>query len=331
MRRHLAPNPVDTPSKPAAPPTFSVAISAYNAEATIRDTVDSVLAQTVAAVDIVVCDDGSTDNTRAVLETYCDSIRLLTQLNAGPSAALNAATEAAIGDFVANVDADDVLLPGYLEALGELAVAHPGLDMLASDLWIERSGVPIGRFLESGSFPVESQRTEILRRNFALWPAIRRRLWLDVDGLDVGMRYAYDWDLFVRLVLSGASVGIVDEPLWIYRQHTGSLAANRPAMLRERVTVLEKALAHPGLRDDERRVAVTLLKAGRRDALLSEAESALEAGLPDARSRALAVVVARGMGIRTRFKALGAAVAPGVARARLERAGPSLRRARWVE
>lgn len=308
-------------------PTFSIVTAAYRASATIGEALESALSQVPAPVDVIVAYRHSDDDPlEEALRPFNGLVTLLRHDDGGAPGALNAALGIARGDFVANLDADDVLLPGYLGALGELGRRWPGLGMLASDLWIERAGETRERFCtDAQPFPADGQRSAMLGRCFVLWPAIRRELLLRVGGLDPGVTHAYDWDLFLRLVLAGAQVGMVDEPLWVYRQHDDSMAADRTAMLRGRLTVLERASASASLTATERAQLGILVAGKRRDVLLSEAEMSLLAGSEDVRRRLLTVARTPGMSVRARGKALLALCAPGLAARRLRRQGPTLR------
>jgi glycosyltransferase involved in cell wall biosynthesis len=97
-------------------PTVSVVIPAYNAEAYLREALDSVFAQTRPPDEVVVVDDGSTDRTSEVAASYGDRVRLLRQPNRGEAAARNAGVLAARGALIAFLDADDTWLPRYLES-----------------------------------------------------------------------------------------------------------------------------------------------------------------------------------------------------------------------
>ena len=121
-------------------------MAAYRSSATIAEALDSALAQTLPAREIVVGYRHSDDDpVEEALTAFGDRIVVLRVDEGGPTAALNAAIDASTGDFVANVDADDRLLPGYLEALAALGARYPSLDMLASDLWLEEEGERVGR------------------------------------------------------------------------------------------------------------------------------------------------------------------------------------------
>ncbi|MHC5139531.1 MAG: glycosyltransferase family 2 protein, partial [Planctomycetota bacterium] len=91
--------------------TISAVIPAYNAAKYIARSIDSVLAQTHPVDEIVIVDDGSTDNTAAIIKDYGDKVRYIHQPNAGVSAARNTGIEAATGNWIAFLDADDEWLP----------------------------------------------------------------------------------------------------------------------------------------------------------------------------------------------------------------------------
>ena len=241
----------------------------------------------------------------------------------GEGAARNAAAQHASADFLAFLDADDVYLPDRLDALAELAGARPDLDVVTTDAFLESGGAVLRRCYDpSWPFAVDDQRRAILQRNFVLaHAAVRRERFLAAGGFDESMRYAVDWDLWLRLVLDGAQVGLVCEPLSRYRLTAGSLSSQRAALLAGRVRVIEKALARGDLSPTERAAAQDALAAQRRALARSAAREALVSGSPDARRLALAVALGRAQGPATRLKALAAAISPGAA-SRLVRARP---------
>jgi glycosyltransferase involved in cell wall biosynthesis len=105
---------------------ISVVIPAYNAAATIEATLNSVLAQTVSPHEILVCDDGSTDNTSIILESFKPRVRVYRQTNQGVACARNYLCKQAEGDVIAFLDADDIWHPCYLELQRRLIEDHPG-------------------------------------------------------------------------------------------------------------------------------------------------------------------------------------------------------------
>jgi GT2 family glycosyltransferase len=262
--------PGDGPIAPGVRPTFSVIIPAYQSASTVGAAVASALAQTYRAREIIVCDDGSTDELAAVIARFGDRVTLLRRPHHGAGAARNAAIDAASGDFVVLLDADDVYDPDRLQALAELAAARSDLDILVTDAYFEVDGRVTGRFYQSNAFAVADQRTAILERCFFGWPAMRRTSVLAVDGFDESLAIApaEDWDLFIRLILSGSRAGLVDHPLMRYRKHPGATTSNRARALRARAAVLEKTRARGDLSADEGRVLGQCLSAVRQQAAL---------------------------------------------------------------
>jgi glycosyltransferase involved in cell wall biosynthesis len=296
------------------PVSFSVLVPVYQAAATIGDALASVRGQTYAAHEILVCDDGSTDDLDSALAPHRDAITLVRQPNRGASAARNAVLRRATGDFVVTLDADDLYLPTRLGRLAELAAAQPELDLLATDANFITGGQVNGRFHDRTEFPAEGQREAILDRCFLISPAMRRSSLLAIGGYDESLRTAEDWDCFIRLILAGARAGLVDEPLLEYRLGDASLTAKRGETLQDRVRVLEKAAKQPGLSDAEQRMLRGSLGRHRGRALQQAARDAVAAGDRDARARLLAVAHSRDVGLRARVGAAAAALLPRSAR-----------------
>jgi hypothetical protein len=315
VRSFLAPAPKREVASEEAP-TFSVIIAAYQAAHLVGDAFSSALAQTRPAHEVIVCDDGSTDDIEPALTPYRDRIVVIRQENRGEAAAKNTAARAASGEFVAILDADDVYLPERLEALAELAAARPDLDILTTDAYLELDGEVLRRCYTKGfRFVMDDQRRGILKDNFIFGHvAVRRGRLLDIGGFDESILWATDWDCWIRLILDGSSAALVDEPLARYRVQTGSLSSQRSRMFAGRVMTLEKATARADLAPHEREAAEASLARYRRLLALAEARNALEARSPDARRRALAVALGSGFGARTRLKALASAAAPTAAR-----------------
>jgi glycosyltransferase involved in cell wall biosynthesis len=308
--------PILAPPPPFAlddPPAvdFSVVIAARDAAAFVAAAVESALAQTVAPAEVIVSDDGSSDDLERALQPFGARVKLVRGEHGGPAAARNRALEVASGEFVAVLDADDAFLPERLAALRELAAARPDLDVLATDAVLESGGVEVGRFNRSTPFPVDDQRNAILRACFVCAPALRRSRVEAVGGYDEALRSGEDWDLLLRLVLAGCTAGLVDEPLYRYRLRAGSVTAERVAALLVRVQVLAKASARPGLSPAEERVLRESLFRHRRRLLRAEAEVAALEGARDRRRCALRLAAAPGAGLRERAEALRWSLSPG--------------------
>jgi glycosyltransferase involved in cell wall biosynthesis len=316
----LAPPPAE-PVEPGPVPTFSIVIAAYQAERFIAAALESALAQTLPAREVVVCDDGSTDGTAEAVAPYRDrGVVYLHQENKGEPTAKNVAARAATGDFVVLLDSDDEFLPRRLEALGALAAARPDLDMMTTDAYIEVNGKITRRAYDVATrFDVDDQRKAILRGNFIVGHcAIRRDLYLSIGGFDPAV-YTADWDCWIRLILGGARVGLVNEPLALYRVWAGSLSSSRLAYALGHVRTLEKTAARDDLDESERAVLQDSLERRRRTAELTAAEAALADRSPGARRRLLRIALDGRYEGRTRAKAAAAALAARAARRRLRR------------
>lgn len=322
----VAPEPAAPVSPLGEAPAFSVVIPAYEAAATIADAVESVLAQTRPPLEIIVADDGSEDRLADALAQYGDAVRHLALPHRGVAAARNAGLEEASGDFVLFLDADDVLLPRKLEALTELAVTRPDLDLVSTDVLFETDGRRAGRFGAANPFATSDQREAIIRSCFVGWPAARRARLVELGGFDTSLPSAVDWECWIRLILAGSTAGLYDEPLSVYRVHPASVSAHRVDSLRSRARMLEKTLEGPAVSERERDLLRRSIDSARSRVTLAEAEEALRGAEPDRRRRALAAARAPGLPIRLRAAALAAAAAPGLARAWLRRRGSLLER-----
>ncbi|HET8582983.1 MAG TPA: glycosyltransferase family A protein [Jatrophihabitans sp.] len=323
-----APDPVDA-VEPGSRPSFSVIVAAWQAADVIGAALRSALDQSEPPLEIIVCDDGSTDDLDAALAPFGAAVRLLRVSHGGAAAASNVAAAAARGDFVAVLDADDTWHPRRLERLGDLAAARPDLDLLTTDAWFVVDGTRRGRFYESNVFAVDDQATEILRRTFFFaHVAIRRTRWVEAGGFAADLARGYDWDLQLRLLLSGSRAGCVLEPLADYTIHGSSLSADRYESMMARVELLDRASATQQLTAAQRAVLAGARTTYRRRALAARAEHALVAGAPGRRRACARLALAPGAGLRTRARAAAGAIAPGRAGRRLRRDAADRGRAR---
>jgi glycosyltransferase involved in cell wall biosynthesis len=253
-------------------PRFSVVIPTYQAAATIGAAVASALAQTWPAEEVIVVDDGSTDDLEGAISSFRDRITLLKKPNGGGASALNVGLASVAGDFLAILDADDSYGPRRLEVLAELAMSRPDLDVITTDSEFVLDGRVVGRFHEGAPFAGERQRTAIFWSCFVGgWPAVRVPALRAVGGFDESVSIAYDWDCWLRLILNGARAGFVNESHLAYRLRSDSLSASRIAALHDRVRILEKALSNPNLRADERPVLARAIRHHRMRAVYAEA------------------------------------------------------------
>lgn len=233
---------------PTRPPRFSIVVPAYNAEATLGDTIRSVLAQDSADWELVITDDGSTDGTRALADSFAQAdprISVLTQPNGGAGAAISAAISRATGEFVVQLGADDELLPSFCSATDAFIREHPGYDIYASNAW---RLFPDGhreifhdtpRFSRELSLGVDDLLDECL---IYVTAAFRRELFASVGGFRAEF-YNEDYDFWLRALMSGARHIYQPAPLALYRVVPGQKTEDGVRMRSEDVRILEDALA----------------------------------------------------------------------------------------
>jgi glycosyltransferase involved in cell wall biosynthesis len=294
--------------------SLSVVIPYYKGAGSIAEAVGSVLDQTLPAAEIVIVDDGSPDDLEAALGSLRDRVRIVGKENGGISSAMNAATEAAEGEWIVQLDQDDAFLPGRLEAIAAAARAHPEADIVATGARIEFEGRLV-RTLAVPSYPPEEQRLAIIGDCYFLWPAVRRARLLAVGGYDTEFAVMQDWECFIRLVLDGALTAVVDEPLYRWRLTPNSRSSadaleNADALVR----LMEKTLRRPDLGESEREAVERALKAQRMRVALERANHAVRSAGPEARRHSLAIARDGDFLASTRAKAALAVASPALAR-----------------
>ena len=191
-------------------------------------------------------------------------------------------------------------------------MARPDLDLLSTDVYLEREGETIGRYYAENPFDVTDQRTAIFTSCFVGWPAARRERLLAIGAFDESFVTGEDWDAWIRMVLDGARAGLVEEPLLRYRLRPGSLTSNRPRVLRERVALLEKTARHPALKPSEREALAVVRRRADARASVAEAKQALLGGGSEARRLGFALARCPGAGLRDRLLGLAALLLPRI-------------------
>ena len=311
--RWLAPKPAGSAAAIGEPPRFSIVIATYQAADTVARSVESALAQTYPPHEVIVVDDGSTDHPDEALRSFAERITLVRKENGGGASALNAGMEAASGDFLAILDADDAYDPRRLEVLAELARERPDLDLITTDARFVVDDSEGDTFATLTPFVTEDQRTAIFESCFVGgWPAIRISRLREIGGFDEGLRTGYDWDCWARLLLDGSQAGMALDPYYRYYLHAGSLTTSRASSLWDRATLLEKALRNPALRPQERPPLESAIRIHRSRAAIAEAQDAARGA--GSRRRLARRAFAPRLQPRARLAALLAAGAPPLAR-----------------
>lgn len=230
----------------------SVIIPAYNAENFISKTIESVLSQTYTDWELIIVDDGSTDGTAKLVSDYISSsktekIKLLSQKNSGVSVARNKGIDAAKGDFIAFLDADDYWLPNNLFDKYTFLNKNPEADFTFSNFYIGDKDLEI---LEKGPVGTDIDMLEnLLYWKRAVIPGASSNLFLRKKCFDQGLRFdpafstAADQDFCFYLVYSFKGKHLNDYT-WIYRVHSTSMSRNMQTFEKDHVGVFKKASKH---------------------------------------------------------------------------------------
>ncbi len=260
---------------------ISLIIAAHNAAATLSATLWSVVAQSRQPYEVIVVDDGSTDDTVEVADAFADllPIRVLSHTpNRGVGLTRRVGCEAAVGDALTFVDSDDLLLPDHLE---QLSAIYTGPGCIAAGRivhWVPGSDIEVMQPGFPARIPGPSdQRIGILRGAFihcaSLFSAVDYRA---VDGFR-DLRTSEDWDVWIQLIHAGARVVQAPLPTMLYRRQETSLThANLAALAMCDREVLEFHL--PRLRGRERRFGNKMLRRRRARALLIAGQQSAASG-----------------------------------------------------
>jgi PST family polysaccharide transporter len=237
------------------PPTCSVVIAAYNAAPTIGQAIASVLLQTRRDLELIVIDDGSSDDTAARVAPFLADRRVVfdRQPNAGPAGARNAGIELASGRYVSMLDSDDLWLPRYLERMVGALEQSPLAGFAFTRAWVlERS---TGRFRKRPWHPRASAQPDsasllrsLLEGNYIFNSVTARREILGKLGsYDPELLAKEDYELWLRIAAHGYAAAYVPGPLCIYSDRPGSLSRDERRQLLGLEGTLAKALRSYGL------------------------------------------------------------------------------------
>jgi len=218
-------------------PRLSVIVPVYEMGRYLPEAIASIEAQGVDDVEIIVVDDGSTDETPQVVATLGDRVVAIRQDNAGPAAARNRGLAVARGDLIAFLDADDLWPEGKLELQVGRLDGDPELDAVLGRIQfvaLEDGVVPEVEFEDP-----DAQTATHVHLGSGVY---RRRAFDRIGGFDESLRFSEDVDWFMRAREAGLKIAIVADVTLVYRLHGSNMTRElRPADLRL-VSVLKKSL-----------------------------------------------------------------------------------------
>ncbi|MCL4871765.1 MAG: glycosyltransferase [Anaerolineae bacterium] len=230
-----------------ARPLVSIIIPTYNRSHLLSQTLASVLAQTYTPLEIIVVDDGSTDETLTMLAQYEGRILLVTQANQGVAAARNHGTRIAKGHYLTFLDDDDLIEPTKIARQVALFQRQPELGLVHCGYYLSDKD---GQLRDKvWLWPQADTLRQLICRNF-IWsgaPLIRRDSLQAVGEYDSQLTNGQDWDLWLKLALAGVPFAVIPQPLGTYRLQPDSMVTNLTRLQNAVLTVLERAFAHPAL------------------------------------------------------------------------------------
>jgi glycosyltransferase involved in cell wall biosynthesis len=241
-------------------PLVSVIIPTYNRAWVLREAIDSVLAQEFKDFELIVVDDGSTDNTGEILDSYEQDILVLRQSNKGVSAARNRGIAAAAGRLIAFLDSDDLWLPRKLSSQVDFFKSNPAAVInQTEEIWV-RNGVRVNPKTRHHKFS-----GMIFERSLALClvsPSavmIKKNLFSEVGVFDENLPACEDYDLWLRISCR-YPVDLIETPLIMKRGGHADQLSKAPGLDKYRIQALKKIIASGQLEPDSYRAAVRTLQ-----------------------------------------------------------------------
>ncbi|NNF98933.1 MAG: glycosyltransferase [Desulfobacteraceae bacterium] len=245
--------------KEEAPPMVSVIIPTHNRGWILPEAVDSVLNQTCREFELIVVDDGSTDDTARILTGYGTDISIIHQENRGVSAARNRGIHSSRGEYIAFLDSDDLWLPEKLAVQLAYFNDHPQYHICQTEeIWI-RKGVrvnPKKRHKKLSGMIFEKCLPLCLVSPSAVM--MRHSLFDDIGVFDESLPACEDYDLWLRTTWK-YPVGLIETPLIIKRGGHDDQLSGMPELDKFRIQALLKALESPNLDAGQTRAAAAVL------------------------------------------------------------------------
>ena len=234
---------------------MSVVIPTHNYAGYVGQAIRSALQQGYGPVEVVVVDDGSTDDTPTVLREFGRAIRIVRLEGRGVSAARNAGLDRARGDYVVLLDADDLLVPGGVAAQVAWFEGRPDLDAVIGEWYT--CHVPSGTIVRDRSALRGDALPHLLRKNVVATPSavmLRRTTLAALGGFDTSLGFTADWEMWLRLAKQGRGFARVTAPTAVYRVHQRSMTSRLDGAIADVTAFLDRCFGDLALPDSLRAV-----------------------------------------------------------------------------
>lgn len=228
-------------------PKLSIIIPTYNRAHYISTSVDSALAQTFKDREVIVVDDGSTDNTREVVSKYGDKVKYIYQDNMGPPGAMNTGVRNSTGEYYIIFGDDDALMPDMAEKQIKVLDDNPDVAFVCSGIHFVDVNGEIYKTSKDGRYREKSFKS-LLFDNFVwhLSTAVRRSMSEDVGHFDEELQTTHDHDLWIRLSIKHR-FEYTDLPLAKFRRHPGNFSKTLGLHLEDHLAILNKPVVRERL------------------------------------------------------------------------------------
>ncbi len=242
----------------------TVVIPCFNHEKYVEDSIRSVMSQTYGNMELVVVNDGSTDNSLAVINALQREYGFIVidQENKGVARAVDAGFRCTSGEFFMSFDSDDVMLPGRIEKQVAYLNAHPEAGCCGANFhYIDSQGnaIPGATFKTSASYKFKD-----IFENIKVWlggptSLFRRQAILDAGGYDLD-NIIQDYSMELGVAYAGYTLDVIEDVVTLYRQHDRNHSSNHKVNLPYYLMLAEKYKTHPGYSKALRAIVNSALK-----------------------------------------------------------------------
>lgn len=224
-----------------AEPLVSIIIPNYNHGTYLGDAINSTLEQSYPNIEVIVVDDGSTDDSRTVAESFGDQITYIWQQNSGLCAARNTGLSAASGTYIGLLDADDILEPDYCSRLVSALLAFPDAEgIICGYRFVDQHNNALPQF-ESRCLVGQDLYEVLLKGNFLVPESVllHQRCYKNAGPFDTSLTACEDWDMWLRVAKSHKIIS-TERVLTRHRVLPASMSSDPVRMLNNRLAVLGK-------------------------------------------------------------------------------------------
>lgn len=291
-------NPISPVASENSSVLVSVVIPAFRCAQYIVQGIESVLNQSFKNHEILVVNDGSPDTAELenVLAPFAGRIRYFKQATRGPSGARNTGMRNAFGKYVAFLDGDDYWTPDHLAKAVGILERDPGPALVYCDCILVKNGQPYSRVFVNQNQPSTVTFETLLLQSSTISTSsvvVAREAILAAGGFDEALYRCEDFDMWLRLALSGGRIEYHPDAEVYHRMHDVSLSADSLAMIKDRVRVYEKTTNVPGLSKEQHYIIGRMITKSQSDGYIEQLKDALDrhdyAEAREAATRALSV------------------------------------------